>query len=350
MKLFVVLVGLVASSYAKKSCSVPAIPRNVTIFQHDEPIVPGGRLPPPNPASKSDQIVDLVQKLGRTTNWTIVDRIELEGPCGEPEGIVKMGDDRFFVSSGMYTQATMSFGNGTIINGTDRTPGAGQAHMLVFDGKGKRLADAALSSSGDMLYHTGGFDYDGKSIWATIAQYRPNSTAHVVRVDPQTLDADFMFSVDDHEGGIVMDTKTDQVLLLNWGSRNASKWQLDKHCDSSATHIGTSRNPSFYVDYQDCKFLGHPRAYDYRPVMICSGVTALTSTFSIGGIAIVSMDTMTPLDEVPISVVSDAGAAINQNPMDVDVVDGKLRLYLAPDVGNTTVYVLEAQTRSPYEF
>jgi Family of unknown function (DUF6454) len=261
-----------------------------------------------------------------------------------------MGDDRFFVSSGMYTQGTTSFGNGTIINGTDRTPGAGQAYMIVFDGKGKRIAQATLSSPGAMEYHTGGYDYDGVNIYATIAQYRPNTTAHVVRVDPRTLDADILFSVNDHEGGIVVDTKTDQALLLNWGSRNASKWQLNKRCDSSATHIGTTRNPSFYVDYQDCKFLGRPRAYDYRPVMICSGVTALTSTFSIGGIAIVSMDTMTPLDEVPISVVSDAGAAINQNPMDVDVVDGKLRLYLAPDEFNTTVYVLEAQSRSPYEF
>jgi len=354
MKLFVafsVLVGLAASSYAKKkSCSVPAVPRNITILQHNEPIVPGRRLPPPNPASKTDQIVELVQKLGRTTTWKIVERIPLEGPCGEPEGVVRMGDDRYFISSGMYTEATKSFGNGTIINGTDRSPGAGQAHILVFDGNGKRIADAAVSSPGAMAYHTGGYDYDGTYLWATIAEYRPNSTAHVIRVDPGTLEADIMFSVNDHEGGIVMDTQLDEVLLLNWGSRNASKYKLDKHCDSSATHISTTRTPSYFIDYQDCKFLGRPRAYDFRPVMICSGVTAFTSTFSLGGIAIVSMDTMMPLDELPISVVSDAGAAINQNPMDVDVVDGKLRLYLAPDVNNTILYVLEAQPDSQYEF
>jgi hypothetical protein len=49
------------------------------------------------------------------------------------------------------------------------------------------------------------------------------------------------------------------------------------------------------------------------------------------------MDTMTWLNELPISVVSDAGAATDQNHMDVDVVDGKLRLYLAPDLRSNTM-------------
>jgi hypothetical protein len=82
MKLFpvsTVLAALVASSYAKKSCSVPAIHRNVTILQPSVSIVPGGRVPQPNTTAKADQIIDLFQKLGRTTNWTIAQRIPLEG-------------------------------------------------------------------------------------------------------------------------------------------------------------------------------------------------------------------------------------------------------------------------------
>jgi hypothetical protein len=277
---------------------------------------------------------------------------------GEPEGMVRLGDNRYFVSSGMYTQSTVSFGNGTIINGTDRSPGAGVAHCLVFDASGKRIADAALSSPGALEYHTGGYDYDGEFIWATIAQYRPNTTAHVLRIDPTTLDAEIVFHVNDHEGGIVHDTETNELALLNWGSRNASTWKLDdsrssgskSSCKSPVTAVSTVRNPSFYVDYQDCKFLGHPAVYDHRGVMICSGVATLTNTTTIGGIAIVDIETMTPLDEVPITMVSDLGVPVTQNPFDVDIVDDKLRVYFMPDLHNSTLYVYEAQPNSPFEF
>jgi hypothetical protein len=267
--------------------------------------------------------------------------------------MVRLGDNRYFVSSGMYTEATVSFGNNTIINGTDRSPGAGVAHCLVFDANGTRIADAAVSSPGAIEYHTGGYDYDGEYIWATIAQYRPNSTAHILRIHPTTLDADIVFRIENHEGGIVRDTETNQLVTLDWGARNASTWQLHSSkspCNSSVTAVRNVRNPSFYVDYQDCKFLGHPAAYDHRGVMICSGVTALTNTTNIGGIAIVDLETMVPLDEVPITMVSDLGVPVTENPFDVDIVDGRLRVYFLPDQHNSTLYVYEAQPDSPVEF
>jgi hypothetical protein len=267
--------------------------------------------------------------------------------------MVRLGDNRYFVSSGMYTQPTVSFGNGTIINGTDRSPGAGTAHCLVFDGNGTRIADAELFSPGSIEYHTGGYDYDGEFIWATIAQFRPNTTAHVLRINPTTLDAELVFRINDHEGGIVHDTKTNELVTLNWGSRNVSTWQLKDSkapCNSSVRRVRAVRNPSYFIDYQDCKFLGHPAAYDHRGVMMCSGVTGLTNTTTIGGIAIVDLETMTPLDEVPITLLSQQGVIVTQNPFDVDVVNDRLRVYFLPDQHNSTLYVYEAQPNSPVEF
>jgi hypothetical protein len=84
--------------------------------------------------------------------------------------------------------------------------------------------------------------------------------------------------------------------------------------------------------------------------MICSGVATLTKTATIGGIAIVDLETMTPLDEVPITMVSDLGAPVIQNPFEVDIVDGRLRVYFMPDQHNSTLYVYEAQPNSPYEY
>jgi hypothetical protein len=59
---------------------------------------------------------------------------------------------------------------------------------------------------------------------------------------------------------------------------------------------------------------------------------------------------MSPLSEVPLTMVSDLGVQITQNPMDVDIVEGKLRVYFLPDQHNSTLYVYEAQPNSPYEY
>jgi hypothetical protein len=74
-----------------------------------------------------------------------------------------------------------------MINGTDRTPGAGFAHLKVFDGNGTLIADATVSEPGSFEYHTGGIYYNGGFIWETIAQCRPNTTCHMICIDPKTL-------------------------------------------------------------------------------------------------------------------------------------------------------------------
>jgi hypothetical protein len=83
--------------------------------------------------------------------------------------------------------------------------------------------------------------------------------------------------------------------------------------------------------------------------MLCSGVATI-STYNLGGIAIVDLETMLPLAEVPVTMTSELGFAITENPVDVAVVDGKLRLYWLPDQHNSTLYVYEAVSDSPYEY
>ena len=115
----------------------------------------------------------------------------------------------------------------------------------------------------------------------------------------------------------------------------------------------TVRNPSYFIDYQDCKFLGHSSYYDSRAVMLCGGVATIgtgDTEYNLGGIAIVDVETMIPLDEVPITLVSALGSPLTQNPIDASVEDGKLRLYLLPDQHNSTLYVIEAQPDSHAKF
>ncbi|KAK5026566.1 hypothetical protein LTS07_007500 [Exophiala sideris] len=318
-----------------------ALAANITIYQHNVSFVPTP-LPAPGPASNFDTIINQFNQLGRSTVWNLVKKIQFEGDNGEPEGMVNINEERYIVSGGLYTNKTVSYGNNTIINGTDRTPGAGYGYLAVFDGQGKRIAIATLTETGALEYHNGGIDYDGQVIWATIAQYRPNTTASIITVNPTTLEFQDLIHYTDHLGGIVHDIQNQSLSTLNWGARNATVWDLT-----------AKRNayPQFSQPKAvDCKFLGHSQTYNYRAVMMCSGVATYSNNVTVSAVAIVDTQTMVPYTEVPLTMVSALGTPITQNPFDVAIVNGKLRLYFLPDQHNSTLYVYEAVQNSPYEY
>jgi len=164
-------------------------------------------------------------------------------------------------------------------------------------------------------------------------------------MSPYTLEPETVLRVADHMGGAVHDPLTRSLVTLSWGARNASLWSLPapSQAKQSAGFDRPERivkNPSHYVDYQDCKMLSRAGRVHNAPVMICSGITAIYNT-TIGGIAVVDMTTMQPVYEVPLTMVSDAGNLVTKNPFDVGIVDGKLRLYFLPDERNSTLYVYE---------
>ena len=48
-----------------------------------------------------------------------------------------------------------------------------------------------------------------------------------------------------------------------------------------------------------------------------------------------------PYTEVPITLTSDLGTPMTENPVDVDLVNGTLRLYFLPDPHKATLYAFE---------
>ena len=241
------------------------------------------------------------------------------------------------------TEPTVRYPDGQIIDGTDRTPGAGFGHIMRFAADGTLRSDRVLNATGAVEYHPGGLDYDGRSVWVTLAQYRPNSTATFLRVDPVTLATTPVLRAHDHYGGVVNDTRRHKLVTLNWGSRVAASWRIRQHrpLDGFASPLSLARNPSHFVDYQDCKYLGRVPTHR-QPLMLCGGITQY-GTFQLGGVALLDTETLAPVWEVPITMLSPAGNVVTRNPIDVDVVNGKLRLYLAPDDDTTTVLTYEAQ-------
>ncbi|KAK2055208.1 hypothetical protein LY76DRAFT_578603 [Colletotrichum caudatum] len=369
------LLGTVGSSSSSSSSdaqatvsAMAAAEKKESNMTRPDPTIPLAPVPlPPSGASRNGgEIVRQLTGLtrsgmnggGGSSRLRFVKRVELEGELWEPEGIVRLAapagddndddgddderDERFWVSAGEYTVPTEKFPGGEWVGGTDRSAGAGFAHMVVFDGTGRRLADWVVSGEGDLEYHNGGLDYDGRHIWATLSQYRPNTTGTVVRVDPAGLTTEAVLQVGDHQGGIVHDVETGTLTTLNWGGRTARRWDLGKGNSFDEPERETV-NPSYWVDYQDCKSLGRVGG---RPLMLCSGIATPAPGVEVGGLAVVDAEGMVPVWEAPFMERTGGGGGgggvlMTKNPMDVALVRGRVRLYFAPEEGRSAVYVYE---------
>jgi hypothetical protein len=297
------------------------------------------------PAADGARIAAAFAKLSRNTSWQLVSKVPLRFDAHHPEGVARIGD-RFVLSTVEVTEPTQRYQPpGTIIDGTDRTPGKGIGHLIAFDGQGNPLADVRLDDRAN-IYHPGGLDYDGRALWVAVAEYRPNKPSIIYRVDPITLAAREVLRTPDHIGGIVHDTRRRRVLGLNWGSRTAYEWKLTGR---GAVLRDTTANPSHFVDYQDCKYLGQPRTFE-NPAMLCGGIAGLRHpgpdgqpvSYDLGGIALVDVETMRPTNEVPFQEYTDQRQVGTRNAIDVQIVDGRLRLYLVADDDQSNLLIYEA--------
>ena len=212
--------------------------------------------------------------------------------------------------------------------GYDRTPGKGIGHLFVMDKAGHLQKDITLGE-GDM-YHPGGIDFDGTNIWVPVAQYRPNSSAIIYRVEASTLGVHKQFEIPDHFGGILMDKQTGHLVGNTWGSRRFAEWNL--HGDQLATW----ENPNYFIDYQDCQYAANAK-------MLCAGITNLpqnptaggaTATYELGGIALIDMTKHNLLRDVPFQKWSTAGHVATRNPFKMTANGNHLTMRVAPDNGN----------------
>jgi hypothetical protein len=216
----------------------------------------------------------------------------------------------------------------TPVDGYDRTPGKGVGHLFVMDRRGNLQKDIRLGEGN--RYHPGGIDYDGRSVWVPVAEYRPDSSASIYRVDATSLEVTERFDVDDHIGGLVLDATTRHLVGNTWGSRRFYTW------DRRGRQLRTWANPSHFVDYQDCQYV--PTAK-----MLCGGVTNLPQTpsaggaqavYELGGLALIDVRSHRILHELPLQVWSTAGHVITRNPVKLAARGQRLHLWAAPDNGD----------------
>ena len=295
------------------------------------------------PAAAADPALgERVLKLTRGSKWNEVAAIKIGFKTHHPQGMIKIGDE-FFVSSVEIIKPTTRYPEPR--DGYDRDTGEGRGHLFRISAKGELLADLVLGEGA--MYHPGGIDYDGESLWVPVAEYRPNSASIVYRVDPKTMKAVEAFRFRDHVGGIVRDTESNTLHGVSWGSRRFYAWPLG--ADGKITNADAKpealrvMNPAQYIDYQDCHYLGGRR-------MLCSGLNTYrvrpdAAPFFLGGLEVVSLADQRAVWQVPVELWSRSGKPMTQNPFFVESTSAGLRAYFMPDDDDSTLYVYEVALR-----
>jgi hypothetical protein len=280
------------------------------------------------PGSQS-VLAERVTALTRNSVWKLVASIPVRFRTFHPQGMVRIGET-FFVSS---------------VEVKDRDAGAGIGHLYKIDAAGNLVADRALGEGN--IYHPGGLDYDGKSIWVPVAEYRPDSRSIVYRLDPETMKATEVLRFADHIGAIVHNTDDNTLHGVSWGSRRFYRWTLGR--DGTVTNGTTpperlrTFNTSHYLDYQDCKYAGARR-------MLCTGVTEMrqpsaTSAFRLGGIDLIDLRDGRPVHQVPVLLWTAGGLDMTHNPVWLEPGATGLRAYFMPEDDTSTIYVYDVDTR-----
>jgi hypothetical protein len=252
--------------------------------------------------------------------------------------MVKIGDT-IYVSSVDIKTPTKRYPQ--LTDGYDRDTGEGVGHLFKMDLKGNLVADLTLGEGS--MYHPGGIDYDGKSIWVPVAEYRPNSRAVIYRVDPAAMKATEVFRYGDHIGGLVHNVDGKSLHGVSWGSRRFYSWALD--ANGVPTNAKTPpaelrvANPSGYIDYQDCKYLGRGEA-------LCSGLNNYQvkkdgPRFPLGGFEIVDLAANRAIFQMPVELWTDSGLPMTQNPFWVEPTSAGLRAYFMPEDEKSTLYIYE---------
>ncbi len=286
------------------------------------------------------RISERFQQLTRASQWRLVASQPVNFNTHHPQGMVKIGEV-FYVSSVEVTTPTKRFAAPQ--NGLDRDTGAGLGHLFKFDNKGTLLADLKLGEG--TMYHPGGIDFDGKFIWVSVAEYRPNSRSIIYRVDPATMKATEVFRYADHIGGIVHNPEDHTLHGVSWGSRSFYRWTLDGR--GRVTNAATppaklrQRNPSFYIDYQDCKYLG-------RGEMLCGGLSNYQTKgtrFSLGGLELIDLANNRAIHQLPLELWTESGLPMTQNPFWIEPTERGLRAYFMPEDQRSTLYVFEVSAK-----
>lgn len=292
------------------------------------PVRPGAAAPP-------GRIAQRVVKLTRATKWTEAAAIPMRFRTFHPQGMVRIGNVTFVSSVEIKTLPKKL---PSPVGGHPYDAGVGVGHLFKIGADGVLLADLILGEGS--IYHPGGLDCDGTSIWVPVAEYRPDSRSIIYRVSPETMTATKVATVADHIGGVVHDIARGHLVGISWGSRRFYDWSFSGEVVPRLAVTAPIANINNYLDYQDCHYLGGRN-------MLCAGVADYragpeASEAPFGGFDLIDLTSHRPVWQVPIAMRAPSGHSLTQNPFWVEATPTGLRAYFMPDDDVSTLFVYDA--------
>jgi hypothetical protein len=245
-----------------------------------------------------------IASLNRATTWQVVDELRLRFDSHHPQGMVRIGSTWWI--------STVDIG-------------ARRGLVMAVDEQGELVDEVPIGDS--LHYHPGGMDFDGSDLWIPCAEYRPDSTTTVYRMQPGETPQP-AFDVDDHVGALARCGPQGDIVGWSWGSRHFYRWTVDGHLRAARV------NPAFFVDHQDCQWLdsGH---------LLCGGVAEVGLAAGpgwLGGLGLLDIDELVMEREVPFPIYSSTtGRVGTHNPLWAEVCGEQLILHLLPDDGMSTI-------------
>lgn len=309
-------------------------------------------------STQDDGTTSAFRLLTKSSHWQLTDSITMDFQSFHTQGLIKIGDV-FYVSAVEIIEKTETYGKTDNLwdFSLTRTAGKGRGWVFKFDGQGKLLGKVELTNGND--FHPGGMDFDGHYIWVPVAEYRPNSSSNIYRIDPKTMEAKLSFRVKDHIGNILHNPIRDTFHGSSWGSRRLYEWHVQFNSNGEGT-IASEKwtpNPTHFVDYQDCQY----RGVNY---MFCGGLQKYDTPLgkvALGGIDLIDIsgDQPAAVHMLPIAqywdtrdqatVASshpvDAEHVVSNNPFWLEEIEGRpvtvqgikiMRAYFMPDRDNTS--------------
>ncbi|MBA3975984.1 MAG: hypothetical protein C0504_17395 [Candidatus Solibacter sp.] len=227
-------------------------------------------------------------------------------PAQRPERVIALEGETHHV------QGIALVGGRFLVTSVDR-PGR-EGWLMEFDGDGKRVRDLKIHDGA--MYHPGGFDADGESVWIPVAEYRPKSRSVIQRRSAASFEVMSSFAVPDHIGAVAVGG--DRLYLANWDARTIYEYSFDGRL------IRARANPTAYR-FQDLKM---------RDGVLAGAAPA--GDGEKGGGAVVWMDPET----LAVTGVRPVGRTDRGTPLvqeGIELRDG--RVYLLPEDTPSRVFV-----------
>ena len=252
----------------------------------------------------ASDLATAIGRLDRSAGIEAVAEVALRFPAHHPQGLIRW-EGRWWVST----------------VDVDRV----QGHLLGFDDEGELFADIVLVDG--PRFHPGGIDVADGVVVVPVAEYRPDSTTALFRVDLATGGAEVVARVDDHVGALATARPDGTTTAMTWGSRRVLT------LDGDGAVVDRQPNPSHWIDIQDNQRLSDTE-------VLCSGVAYLIDGrrfVALGGLGIWDEPSATWSHELPLATTVASGRSLTNNPVWAELDGGDVLLHAAPDDDTTTL-------------